>query len=380
MAMLNDELLKQKRNFLPIEDPTSLGNSSIVNIPTPMASSEKFLPSLREDRQGGVNEVRQVSTGAPIEYNAPSRILPSINEVPDSRRERELGKLTSSSSGGVDTYNINGNTLSYKLNDSDQQLKSNLEKLDKIMESGIDPATGKAVTPAQVEAYNQLRMDAGYMRGGTDRKPVGTDGRALRNLKETDSGLNIQFNPSVSQHTRQEVMQPSGLNDPKAIAARTEAHQQWLGRNGYEPVDPITGMTPSAEQKLAPATRIKLAELKASNVNEKANRNLTEKSTDSEIKLRDIQGQVALNPPVKESAFKPITLKQKDMLGNESERVLVPNKEQTGYVDVTPNQQQFTAPKQATIDKMLKMRDSKDPNLAAAEAEYKTRFGELPYK
>ena len=55
---------------------------------------------------------------------------PVINEIPDAQRDKDLGKLTATTTGNKTTYGIGGNTLSVSLNENDQKLKDNLGKIN----------------------------------------------------------------------------------------------------------------------------------------------------------------------------------------------------------------------------------------------------------
>jgi len=91
-------------------------------------------------------------------------------------------------------------------------------------------------------------------------------------------------------------------------------------------------------------------------------------------KLRDIQGQILKNPPLKEKDFEPKILTDKDFLGNETQRIAIPNKENTGYVDGTQKQQAFETPSESSKALMIKNRNN--PEYVSA---YIKRFGKLPY-
>jgi hypothetical protein len=144
----------------------------------------------------------------------------------------------------------------------DLQLKANMGKIDQMLASGVTP------TAQQSESIAQLRRDAGFLRGGTDRRPVGPDGLPLRigggggsvPGGATDSGLSVQFTKNVPDQVRREVMQPLGANDPVAQAAREKQGKQFLSRQGVEDADPVTGMTPSQERALPVKERVALAQ------------------------------------------------------------------------------------------------------------------------
>ena len=55
------------------------------------------------------------------------------------------------------------------------------------------------------------------------------------------------------------------------------------------------------------------------------------------------------------------------------------NPDGKGYVDGMPSQKTYDESQSEIIAQLSKMRESKDPRLAAAEAKYKAVFGNLPY-
>jgi hypothetical protein len=121
------------------------------------------------------------------------------------------------------------------LTPQDQQLKANMGKIEQMIASGVQPTQQQAV------AIDQLRRDAGFLRGGTDRVPVGPDGMPVRGGAGiggrvpggvTDSGLSVQFTKNVPDSVRKEVMQPLGVNDPEVQAATAKQKEQFDARNG----------------------------------------------------------------------------------------------------------------------------------------------------
>jgi len=90
--------------------------------------------------------------------------LPRINEIPNEQIDKELGKMNVSTDGDTTTYNIGRDTLSYKLSDQDKQLKTNLERINQMV------ASGASVSPEDMDRINNLRQQAGFLRGGTDKK------------------------------------------------------------------------------------------------------------------------------------------------------------------------------------------------------------------
>lgn len=286
----------------------------------------------------------------------------------------------------------------------DLQLKDNISKMNAIIKAGVDPTSGKPVTLDQIEKVNQIKQQAGFLRGGTDRRPVDANGFPIATnntlSKMTDSGLSIQFDPNanIPEGNKQAVMQSYGANDSKAQTLRNLQGDQFTDREfvkNYRPPTVTNGIKPGMNESERIAIRAdntsranaRLAANTSTENNVNASLSDREKNRIEAInvggqnKLRDIQGQVALDPRMKENQLKPIVVKVADPTDPTGTRVIeeirMPNAEGTGYVN---NQAAtFTKPKPATTEKLLKMRSSKDPNFAAAEAEYKMRFGSLPY-
>jgi hypothetical protein len=101
---------------------------------------------------------------------------------------------------------------------------------------------------------------------------------------------------------------------------------------------------------------------------------INEISTESENKLRDIQGQVALKPPVKENdSYDKIDIYND--LGQVTGQQLY-NKRTGEKINQATS---FTESQSDIIKRLTQMRASKDPKLAAFEAKYKANFGSLPY-
>jgi hypothetical protein len=184
--------------------------------------------------------------------NAPSAATPPATPPP------------ATATAAPNTTRIPGNNIDVHLTPQDRQLKENLGKIDQMLASGVVP------TAAQSQSIAQLRRDAGFLRGGTDRVPVGPDGLPLRlgggggsvPGGVTDSGLSVQFTKNVPDQVRREVMQPLGANDPVAQAAREKQGKQFLSRQGVEEADPVTGMTPSQERALPVKERVALVQAK----------------------------------------------------------------------------------------------------------------------
>jgi len=213
----------------------------------------------------------------------------------------------------------------------------------------------------------------------SDRRPVGYDGLPLNATRKTDSGLSVQFNPSVSQQARQAFMQPLGANDEQAQQARDLQQRQFLARNGYKEVSPTLknllspGDLPGMSKRALREYNNKILENNNPNFEIQKDKNrIAEMETISQNKLRDIQGQVAQKPPLKERAYEPKVVKVPDGMGGTREEVMVPN-EQGRYVSGMADQSLETPTEAA---KALMIKNKNNPEYVNA---YIKRFGKLPY-
>jgi hypothetical protein len=383
-------------------------NNPVVS-PGTLAPRKNILKEL--PNQASHDQVTNMAPGRLAELTSMNAKLqtPTINEVPDARRDSELGKMTSSTQGNTSTYDINGNTLGYKLSERDQQLKTNLEKINQMIDSGVE------VSPEQMNRITSLRQQAGFLRGGTDRRPVGPDGLPLQQgsgLRKIGN-MDVQFSPETSQEEINRFNEiPVQANQPTWNDLAVQDNNRRLaslgqGNRSAQNADRNLGLakdirvegelftkenSPNMGWKTREALNQQLLANKQSSENTLAqigsqqniarNSNaltaetnrINEISNSSQNKFRDIQGQVALKPPVKENdSYDKIDIYND--LGQVTGQQLY-NKRTGEKINQAAT---FTTPKPATTEKLLKMRTSKDPNFAAAEAEYKMRFGSLPY-
>lgn len=132
---------------------------------------------------------------------------------------------------------VPGGTMRVSLSPQDQALKQNMQAIDQTLAGGVVP------TPEQASQIAGLRQQAGFLRGGTDRVPVGPDG-----LPASGRGArySITAAPDVAAAFTGAVA--PGEYSPEATAARGLQRQQFLERNAVRP------MMPAAPQPL-PAPR-----------------------------------------------------------------------------------------------------------------------------
>jgi len=121
---------------------------------------------------------------------------------------------------------VPGGAFSVNLSPQDQQLKENLAKIDAMVAGGVVP------TPEQAQQIQELKQQAGFLRGGTDRRPVGRDGMPIKTGGGAGMGGNYSIQGSPETVARfNSAVSPSEYS-PEAQAARDKQHEQFLARNG----------------------------------------------------------------------------------------------------------------------------------------------------
>lgn len=258
-----------------------------------MANVEPERNVLRDLPMRQNNSLNEPKTQALYEPPKLSNINnPVIRETPNAQRDKDLGKMTATTIGNKTTYGIDGDTLSVSLSENDQKLKDNLTKINEML------ASGREVTPDQMQRINQLRQDAGFLRGGTDRRPVGPDGRPITPLKNINAGrvgnLDVQFtdSPDNTEARKREFLEPSSYAQSQIDLIRPTVTRNIPGTNQYE----VTTGQSVEDKRLAGENQQRKLEQLA----------LDPKMVDtaSEVKLRNIQGQVLQEPPLKPKASK----------------------------------------------------------------------------
>jgi len=100
-------------------------------------------------------------------------------------------------------------------------------------------------------------------------------------------------------------------------------------------------------------------------------------------KLRDIQGQVAQQPPVTESTLKPMIIEEADPNDptgmSKRQRIMIPNAEGTGYVDGMTGQAPASTVPQVTPEQRSKINAliKANPNIDRATILQKIANGEI---
>lgn len=370
-------------NAVPEEQKSNILNTNLQNIQKPKlftgSSSEPKSADFYED----ITNIRPTVNK-----------LPTINEIPNAQRDTELGKMNIAANGNTTTYDIGGNPLSYNLSNEDKQIKTNLEKINQMVASGV------AVSPEDLRRIEILKMNAGPSRGGIGATPD-VYAMAKNRLAEMQPGniqsnsiqrvgnMDVQFDSTVSPDARarflenpveptaqmnrydsRQLIQPQQVvQDPQPIMPTNKTNQAMANYNN--------AMGEWSGRQTAREGQSVTSEInRDKNVIDKETNRINEISTVSQNKLRDIQGQVAQQPPIKENALKPIVVKEYDELGNVTgEKIRMPNAEGTGYVDGMANQ---TAPK-ITPDQRTKINAyiKANPNIDKATILQKIANGEF---
>jgi len=263
---------------------------------------------------------------------------PKINEVPNAQRDSELGAMTTAKNGNITTYDIGGNTLSFEGN-KDAQTRTNLGKINSNgpqRVGNMDVSFDSSVSPEARKRFLE--------------NPVAPTGQMAQYEKYMNTPRGQNFGVTKIDNT---PPTPMGWKTHKDILLQNLANQQ------------------SRENNL-----VNLEEQRQRAAIDKDKNRIYEQGVIAENKLRDIQGQVLQNPPVKENPLKPLVIEEpdpNDPSGMTKRQVIkMPNAEGTGYVNDTPNQ---TAVNQLDENhpaiKFLKENPSQANN-------FKAKYGYLP--
>jgi len=101
----------------------------------------------------------------------------------------------------VGSIGAEGSRMTINLSPNDEAIKGSLAAIDQRLASGAVPTADEA---ARIET---VRQQAGFLRGGTDRVPVGPDGRPLPSPQRSGSlrqvgNMDVSFDRSVSPGQR----------------------------------------------------------------------------------------------------------------------------------------------------------------------------------
>lgn len=343
-----------------------IGKTAVTGEVTPTGQKSAVLgtiPTLktintRPDRVGNGTRVveRHMLPSMPV-VNA----VLKINETPNTQRDSELGKMTVVNDGDVTTYDIGGNTLSYRNSEKANQTSSvvNRLRLSNINRVGnMDVEFDPSVTPAARQRFLE--------------NPV----RPTAQIERFDANQNVprgRFFGATPLPTEQPVADSLGEMLVQGIQSRRNKALSQLANDAVTRDANIANAKSLAERNLIDRDKLE--------IDREGNR-INELGVTAENKLRDIQGQVAQNPPVKESSLKPMVIEKPDPNDpsgmSKRQRVLIPNAEGTGYVDGTPDRQanavpQVTPEQRSKINALVKA----NPNITKEIILQKIANGEI---
>jgi len=384
---ITDEEKERKRKEAIFQ--TDIKSNTLPGVESPIVKPEQLVP--KDNVLQNINTTQEdhgkITNMTPIELAGLGTTLkaPVINETQNNRRDLELGKMTSSTDGNINTYNIGGNTLAYKLNDADK-LKNNISKMDEIISTGVDPGTGKPITLDQINKVKQIKEQANTFvpESTVVEKPLG-----LKNINSNQGGnLSVSFDSSISPEAKsaflEKPVQPlaqinryntqNNSNDQGMLAAENvskilsrgksantppelyspgESSKTWddavsedkkviesatARRDFYRNQDDVrdrektrlaadTTLLGYQNQKdIADSTNLRNLQQAQLNANTQLAgfKNLKDISeSESKVNLRNLQAQAA----IEKAAPKPIVVKVPDGLGGTREEVMIANSE-----------------------------------------------------
>lgn len=288
-----------------------------------------------------------------------------------------------------------GGTMRVNLSPQDQALKANMQAIDETLAGGVVP------TPEQASQIAGLRQQAGFLRGGTDRAPVGPDG-----LPASGRGArySITAAPDVAQQFVSAVA--PGEYSPEAMAARGLQRQQFLERNAARPMMPAAPQPLPAPRSLGEAfvrrgalreiesarqgarTEAEITGFRMNAANAAEQNRIAAGSEANAAGIRqsqmDLNAALARKSDAEAAAGKYIRLKrqvptgEKDIDGEPIMRTEEFLYDQATKQFVEPNAQTGQAATQTPTAKTIAKMKANKGN-AAMEAEYKAQFGTLPY-
>ena len=387
--MLNDfqstveEKKKRKLTLLPTTDDAFTGDS--WNITAPIKKQAPMTPGdpNNEAFYSGSNPLRNINS-RPDRVGQGTRVvernmLPSINtlqpesskikEVPDARRDAELGKMTVSTEGDIVTYNIGGNTLSYNRNDNDRQNKTNLERINS---NGSQRVGNLDITVDPSVPINERGRGLGNMMG-----PAGTptwDDYHKQQQARYDAYANAQkgrFFGATPLESEQPVDNSIGGMFVRGLQSKKD-------RSDAQIINAEADRDMNRANFLSTLDRNQIARDQLS-LDADKNR-IDEQGVIAENKLRGIQGDVLQNPPIKENPLKPLVIEEpdpNDPTGMAKRQVIkMPNAEGTGYVDNMPTATttpQVTPEQRTKINALIKA----NPNITREAILQKIANGEI---
>lgn len=320
-----------------------------------------FAVGAKEMLVGPINKVIAPWTNAAIDIGKTAitgEVIPSERKLTSERQTGSLGEPKKLSLYEAPTTNSNTkisgpeaftnvaakdrtvSNVGVQYTPQDLQLKDNISKMDAIIKSGVDPTSGKPVTLDQIEKVNQIKQQAGFLRGGTDKRavdangfPIATTGNTLRNISDSGrtilskEGIAMTFNEGTDQNVIDRSMAVGNENDriaaynrtPEGVAKENQMIQQFNSLDTNKPAPrQLSTVNDGIKPGMNEAERIAIRSDNTSRANARlaantsAENNVNTSLSDQEKnrieginvggqnKLRDIQGQVALDPQVKQ--------------------------------------------------------------------------------
>ena len=344
---LNKGIVQPTNRLLaaPINALADIGRTAITGEVIPATERVPLVPTgpvasttTQAARPSGSRPSRSFSASEPKAdkfYDAPIALrTPTLKELPNAQRDAELGKMNVGIDGNIVTYDIGGNTLSYDASQTDPS---------KISLRNINKSSSNAPTWDDYHAQQTAKYNA-YMNAPRGRYfgPTPLPTESPESSDKSLGGLFLQGLQARKDRTYAQIENDIAGQDINRAEAMTQANRNLL---------------------MADSNRISEMDVLGQN------------------KLRDIQGQVAQQPvaeenkPVVLDSYEPNPINPAETL--KKQRVVIRDAE-GNFIDVTPKPT-FTESQEEIAEKLSKMRDSKDPRLAAAEAKYKAAFGNLPY-
>jgi hypothetical protein len=344
-----DEETKKKLRPLPTMDEAFTDKNFSVSTPlkkiqAPMTpgdpNSEAFYggsnPQNNQKTIGRVTSLGEPKTPSlyqPSTYQSSTNSnLPKLKEIPNAQRDAELGKMTVSKTGDITTYDIGGNTLSYKGDKEPITLRN-------INQSGRQQPTWDDYHRQQKARYDAYaNAPRGRFFGAT---PIDT--KEL--VDDSIGGMFVRGLQSRQARADAQIMNAEADRDINRANFLSTLDRNQIARD-----------------------QLSL---------DKDKNRIDEQGVIAENKLRDIQGQVLQQPPVKERRLQPMIIEEPDPIdptGNtKRQRLLMPNADDSGYVDGTPTSSEYPRQLPENHPALKFLRDN--PN---TKALFKARYKYLP--
>lgn len=257
---------------------------------------------------------------------------PTLKEIPNAQRDAELGKMTVSTKGNIATYDIGGNTLSVDLSQKDRPSLKNINR---------QPSNA----PTWDDYHRQQRSRLNTTRGGY-----------------------YGPTPIATEQPKNDVLNAGSFGELFMMGLQSRKNMTDANRANLK----------------------ELQDIKNAEVENQANSNLidfdrnriNEMDVQGQNKWRDIQGQVAQQPPVTENQYKPMVIEESDPndpTGMSKRQRIMINPDGKGYVDGMTGQAPSNAAPQVTPEQRSKINAliKANPNIDRATILQKIASGEI---